>query len=175
METEGQPPQGLRCPNGHEVEPGVRFCPECGAAVGEAAAGAASPSAKRNLVPWLVGADVVVVAAFAAFLLLGGGHRVEGSFSMFGSDCQRSGGHDDIGPGTSVTIRNESGSTIGTGSLGAGEGVSGGCAYPFAIDGVPDAKFYRVEVSHGGEVEYSLAEMESNEWTVIVSLEYAGS
>ena len=68
-----------------------------------------------------------------------------------------------------VTIRNESGSTIATGSLGAGRG-DGGCNYAFAINGVPDAKFYRVEVSHGGEVEYSLAEMESNEWIVIVSL-----
>ena len=24
-------PQTLLCPNGHEVQPGVRFCPECGA------------------------------------------------------------------------------------------------------------------------------------------------
>ena len=172
METEGQPPLGLRCPNGHEVQLGVRFCPECGAVVGEAAPVAASPSVKRNLAPWLVAATTTT-ALVAAFLLLGGGHRVKGSFSLPGSDCHGSGGYDDIGPGTSVTIRNESGSTIGTGSLAAGVGDGGGCAYPFAINGVPDAKLYRVEVSRGGEVEYSLAEMESNEWTVIVSLEYA--
>jgi hypothetical protein len=125
---------------------------------------------RRNLVPWLVGGAILSVALVAGILLLVGGHRVEGSFSIPRSDCQGSGGDDDIGPGTSVIIRNESGSTIGTGSLGAGVGGGGGCAYPFAMNGVPDAKFYRVEVSHGGEVEYSLAEMESNEWTVIVSL-----
>lgn len=119
--------------------------------------------------PWLVGGAILSVAIVAAFLLLVGGHRVEGSFSMPRSDCQGSGGHDDIGPGTMVTIRNESGSTIATGSLGAGRG-DGGCNYAFAINGVPDAKFYRIEVSHGGEVEYSLAEMESDEWIVIVSL-----
>ncbi|MGH2679934.1 MAG: hypothetical protein ACRDG8_05545 [Actinomycetota bacterium] len=120
--------------------------------------------------PWLAGGAILGVAIVAGVLLLVGGHRVEGSFSLPRSDCQGSGGDDDIGPGTTVTIRSESGSTIATGSLGAGEGVSGGCVYPFAIHGVPDAEFYRVEVSRGGEVEYSLAEVESNEWTVTVSL-----
>jgi hypothetical protein len=125
---------------------------------------------RRNFVPWLAGGAILSMAIVAGALLLVGGHRVEGSFSLPRRDCQSSGGGEDIGPGTSVTIRNESGSNIGTGSLGAGVGASGGCAYPFAINGVPDAKFYRVEVSHGGEAEYSLAEMESNGWTVIVSL-----
>jgi hypothetical protein len=112
---------------------------------------------KKNLVPWLAGGAILSVAIVAGVLLLVDGHRVEGSFSVPRSDCQGSGDDEDIGPGTSVTIRNESGSTIATGSLEAGVGASGGCAYLFAVNGVPDAKLYRVEVSDGGEVEYSLA------------------
>jgi hypothetical protein len=180
----------LLCPNGHEVQAGVRFCPECGAAI-SAAEGAAIPASPegtatpapgkpRNMIPWLAAGAVVVAAVVAAVLLVGGGQTITGEFALFdselGSDCQGSGGYSDIGPGASVTVRNEKGETIGTSNLGSGEHISGfGCTYDFTVDGVPNAKFYRIEVSHRGEVEYSRAEIEAADWNVNLSLGDAGS
>jgi hypothetical protein len=172
-------PEALTCPNGHPVQPGVRFCPECGAAVGEAAA--TPQPAQRNLIPWAIGgAAVLFLIVVGVVFLGGGGHKVEGTFALFdpevGSDCHGSGGYDDIRPGAAVTIRNESGNTIASGDLEEGEHFEGtGCEYPFTIDDVPNAEFYRIQVSHRGEVEFSHAEMEDNDWTVSLSLGDEGS
>jgi hypothetical protein len=142
---------------------------------------AATAPRSRNIVPWIVGgAALLVLIVVGVLLLAGGGNTIEGSFSLLdselGSDCQGSGGYSDIGPGTSVTVRNETGDTIGTGDLGEGDFAEGfGCDYPFTVEDVPNAKFYRVEVSHRGEVEYSHAEMEANDWEVSVSLGDVGS
>jgi hypothetical protein len=120
---------------------------------------------------------VVVGLAVAAFFLIGRGEgqTITGTFGLFDpevpSSCIGSGGYDDIRDGTSVTVRSETGETLATGRLGAGEYIDGvGCTYPITVEGVGDAEFYRVEVSHRGEVEYSRSELEANDWSVDVSL-----
>jgi hypothetical protein len=160
------------CPNGHQVPPGAQFCPECGAAIGAEAAG--EDRGRRASSPYtpgvIIGGVLLTAVGLTLIFTLGdGGHTIDGSFSLFdkdvGSDCQGSAGYNDIGPGASVTVRNESGETIGTANLSNGDYVSGvGCDYTFTVEDVPDAKFYRIEVSHRGEVEYSFRQMEATDW-----------
>jgi hypothetical protein len=78
------------------------------------------------------------------------------------------GGYSDIKPGASVVVTNESGTTIAVGSLGpatatiSGTGrnaVGDSCDFTFAIPDVPDAKFYGVQVSHRGVVQFSPSEL----------------
>jgi hypothetical protein len=181
----------MLCPNGHEVEPGQRYCPACGAAVsgatpppppapGSSAEDASSQAEPRRSHPWVLPAvlasGVVLVAVVAIVVLTSGGasHTINGSFSLLdpevGAACVGSSGYDDIGPGTTVTVRNEEGETIGTGRLSEGVHAEGfGCDYTFSVE-VPKAQFYRVEVSHRGELEYSASEMEENNWEVATSL-----
>lgn len=101
-------------------------------------------------------------------------HVINGTFQLLDEDvsrsCVGSSGYDDIRPGTSVTVRNETGETIATTELGSGEFFDGvGCEYDFQV-GVPDASFYRIEVSHRGDVEFSKAELEADEWEASLSL-----
>jgi hypothetical protein len=107
-----------------------------------------------------------------------------GTFKV-GDECFGEGGSSDINEGADVTVRNEAGETIALGSLGLGhleEAFPGGsdrdkygafglaCVFPLEVNGVPDARFYSVEVSHRGETSYSRDEMEANSWTVELSL-----
>lgn len=175
------------CRNGHTIPEGSRFCPECGAPTmsgwDPAAPGTAQAQTEvqKDLPPWRLRSSVLVVVGIvlviivgAVYFLRGGGHTITGTMTLLSSDlsdsCQGSGGYDDIRPGTAVTVRNGEGETIATGRLGEGtlHGVIG-CTYPFEID-VPDEDFYRVEVSHRGELEFSRDEMEQNDWTVDASL-----
>jgi hypothetical protein len=177
------------CRNGHTIPEGSRFCPECGAPTTSGwdpgppgstqtyADAEESPPKQTSRVPiaTLVVIGIAVLLIVGAVLFFrGGGHTITGTMTLISSDlsdsCQGSGGYDDIGPGTAVTVRNGEGETIGTGRLGEGtlHGVIG-CTYPFEID-VPDEDFYRVEVSHRGELEFSKDEMEQNDWTVDASL-----
>ena len=84
--------------------------------------------------------------------------------------CVGTGGYDDISAGASVTVRDGNGKTLATSELGSGDALSGvGCTYEFTVD-VPDADFYRVEVSHRGELEFSRGELEQAGWEVHASL-----
>jgi hypothetical protein len=131
----------------------------------------------RSMLPFIVGGVLVVVAVVGIVFMTtrGGGQTITGTFSLYdsdvSSDCSGSGGYDDIQPGAAVTVRNQTGETIATGNIGSGEYFeSVGCEYDFSVEGVPDAAFYRIEVSHRGEVEFSRAEMESQDWKVQLSL-----
>jgi hypothetical protein len=200
------------CPNGHTVEAGQRFCPECGAAVqvdetpsspdsaadvptetttaqpaqghgsdSEPATAAAPPrleaKASNRTVLLIVGSVVILGAIGLAFVLLGGGskHELHGTMELIDSDtasngCIGTGGYDDIAPGAAVTVRNGDGETLATGRLGEGEAVASfGCTYTFIID-IPDSDFYRIEVTHRGELEFSKSELEANNWEVSASL-----
>lgn len=188
------------CVNGHELAEGAKFCPECGAHVAQDAENQTPPpppvssatqayafapaqpeplsgSDRKKMLPWLVGGAALLIAAVVVVLVVsgGGGQTITGSISLFdpdvGSDCTGSSGYDDIRSGASITIRNETGETLATGNLGAGEFFDGvGCDYPFTVEDVPDADFYRIEVTHRGEVEFSRAEMEQNDWEASLSL-----
>jgi hypothetical protein len=87
--------------------------------------------------------------------------------------CAGSGGYDDIEAGLGVVVRNEDGTTIGTGEL-TQEGLDDPgseteCTFAFSID-VPEAEFYSIEVGSRGELTYSAAEMEDQGWRVSFEL-----
>ncbi len=125
----------------------------------------------------VVGLGVVVAVALVVGLVLRGGstHQLRGTLLLFDSDtvendCVGTGGYNDISAGAAVTVRNGSGDTLATGQLGNGEAIQGvGCTYKFVTE-VPDSEFYRVEVTHRGELEYSKAEMEQQDWKVEATL-----
>lgn len=87
-----------------------------------------------------------------------------GVFDYIGNPCIGTGGASDIGPGTSVTVQNGSGSIIGTASLG-GSSVSGGVCYFTVAVPVPQTNFYVVKIGSGhGSQTYSLAQLEGDGW-----------
>jgi len=149
-----------------------------GATSGEQTAGGWWSSTRNR---WLagLGAALVVIVVAAVLLTSGGGgsHTVNGTFSLLdndtaSSDCHGQGGFGDIDQGTTVTVKNESGTILGSGALSAGKADSLGftCTYKFAINGVGDAKFYAIEVSHRGSVSYSASKMDSLNWRPALSL-----
>lgn len=83
--------------------------------------------------------------------------------------CHGTGGYSDIGAGAPVTVADEAGTVIATGSLDGGAVQTGECFFTFTI-AVPDADFYRIEVSHRGEMTYSRQQMEDNGWMIFLTL-----
>jgi hypothetical protein len=87
-----------------------------------------------------------------------------GVFDYIGNPCLGTGAASDIGPGTSVTVQNGSGSIVGTTSLGNGN-VSGGVCYFNASVPVSQTNFYQVKIGSGhGSQTYSLAQLEQDSW-----------
>ncbi|MET9603575.1 hypothetical protein ABZZ17_00770 [Streptomyces sp. NPDC006512] len=127
-------------------------------------------AARRWVLP--VGTGVLGFLAGAAFVWSlpwgGGGSAAEKTFtltgkmalsdsdgflSLSGGGCAGKGGYKDIRAGASVTVYDDAGKVVATGSLGAGarEGLT--CDFPVTVTGVPTgARFYQVEVSHRGKV-----------------------
>ena len=103
---------------------------------------------------------------------------VNGEFTLFAntdgpaSNCYGTGGFSDIAQGLAVTVRNESGTILGTSRLGAGSrNVSGNrCEFTFVVRGIPKSAFYSVEVGRRGELTYSHSEMVQKSWRVTASL-----
>jgi hypothetical protein len=87
------------------------------------------------------------------------------------SGCSGKDGYSDLAPGAPVTVKDESGKLIGTGSLDAGKAGQGvRCTWKFSIDNLPDAKFYQVEVSHRGELNFSKADLDKAGWKVFATV-----
>jgi hypothetical protein len=87
--------------------------------------------------------------------------------------CAGAGGFDDIRTGLGVVVRNEDGTTIGSGSL-TQEGIDDAgsedhCVFAFSVE-VPAAEFYSIEVGNRGELTFSAAEMEEQDWRVSFEL-----
>lgn len=87
-------------------------------------------------------------------------------------DCKKSayGGYSDIGPGASVTVKDEAGAIIAIGKLEDGtavESFSGfgethfACLYEFSIPDVAISDFYSIEVTHRGDVNFTRGDVES--------------
>jgi hypothetical protein len=107
-----------------------------------------------------------------------GGHDLNGTITIIGSfttsssnGCYGTGGYADISAGAAVTVSDESGKILGTSQLEAGK-TSGqaSCVFAFKVTGLPDANFYRVEVSHRGQVVYSKSDLDKSGWKVDLSL-----
>ena len=80
-------------------------------------------------------------------------------------------GYSDIAPGTTVTVKNQSETIIGTGSLGAANSDTSRstCSFPFTVSGLPDATFYVVTISHRGDQTYQRADLDAKTGTSPVS------
>lgn len=105
------------------------------------------------------------------------GHTLTGGLTLNDSDtaangCTGTGGYSDITSGASVTVENQSGTVIGTGTIGPGTSGTelGSCVYTFSVPGLPDESFYQVEVSHRGFVSYSKADIVADRWIIEVTL-----
>jgi hypothetical protein len=72
------------------------------------------------------------------------------------SGCIGQGGYSDIGPGTPVTLKDETGTIIASDALSTGTELSGGCQWLIFMEDVPtDREFYVAEVGDRGEISYS--------------------
>lgn len=178
---------------------GMRFCANCGAAIGAGArrhgdieVGAVEPGgrvtvSRKGIITVTVIAVAVVGIAAAAWALVGRAtedtHTIKGDMTLIDSDrfrrydvgdaCSGSGGYGDIDEGTTVSVKDQKGTLIGSGRLGPGKiegSVLKTCVFPFEVTGVKDAQFFQVEVSRRGGLSYSKSEMEKNGWTVHASL-----
>ena len=141
---------------------------------------------RRGIITVTVLAVLVVGVAVAGWALVGRAtestHTITGDMTLVdldeflylddGDSCSGSGGYGDIDAGTTVNVKDQSGTLIGSGSLGPGKATSklSACVFPFEIEGVKDAKFFQVEVSRRGGLSYSKADMEGMDWTVHASL-----
>ena len=80
------------------------------------------------------------------------------------------GGYDDIRAGTQVTVTDEGGTLIGTGQLTGGRLSLSACRFTYRITDLPEARFYKIEVSHRGGVTHSFSELTSQDWRVASKL-----
>jgi hypothetical protein len=70
--------------------------------------------------------------------------------------CAGKGGYSDLGPGTAVTVADESGTLLAKGTVDSSLGENTWCVFDFNIKDVPaGAKFYKVQISHRGEMSYT--------------------
>lgn len=133
------------------------------------------------LITGLAGLAVGAGAVGLAWGLSGGGSSAPASFTLRGTmtltgdnvpsgdtseDCTGYEGYDDITAGASVTVYDSAGAVVATGALGTGRPDSAACVFPVKVPGVPGgSKFYRVEVSHRGQVTVTAADAKAGEFT----------
>jgi hypothetical protein len=133
---------------------------------------------------------VIAVAAAAALIAVGAvalfavrsteRHTIHGTFDLHdpdtyatardGSSCSGEDGFSDIDDGANVQVENEKSTVIATGALSGGIVSGDDCVFTLEVDGVPRASFYRVSVTHRGEISYSRSEMQSRGWRVSLTL-----
>lgn len=118
-----------------------------------------------------VGIPVVVVVIVAAAVaipiaLQPGSMTVRGEISVSNTNGEADAcaipGYEDVREGANVTVTDASHKTIALGSLGAGhsDGFQLSCIYRFVVTDVPAGlKFYGVEVSHRGSLQYTDAQL----------------
>jgi hypothetical protein len=108
-------------------------------------------------------------------------HTMTGTFLVIlpesppdGQSCYVPSGWGGESPGDEVVVANQSGTTIGTGSLeggvGAGSGVLTGCSFNFSVASLPTTSFYTVTVDNIPSDPESLSTLESDDWTVSLSI-----
>ncbi|AXJ10862.1 hypothetical protein CFN17_15520 [Arthrobacter sp. PM3] len=77
-----------------------------------------------------------------------------------GGECKGYRGYADIATGAQVVITAD-GKTVGKGELGEGKYKGGWCEFPFTVSDIKaDSKFFSVQVSHRGTIEYTREELE---------------
>jgi hypothetical protein len=94
-----------------------------------------------------------------------------------GGACSTEGAYSDIKVGTDVSVRDDTDKVVGAGSLAAGTlgfMAAAVCFFAFTVEGVPDAKFYTVEVGHRGKLTFSAADLEAKHWVADMTIDGAG-
>lgn len=122
-------------------------------------------------------------ALLALFLAVGCGpsqarHTLSGTLTLPWGQCitesagsgtlTGTGGYSDIAVGTSVVVKDQSGTVLATGHLSFKSG--NGCHWNLKVTDIPDASFYQVEVSHRGAITYSRADLDKANWEINLSL-----
>ena len=94
-----------------------------------------------------------------------------------GSACTGQGQYADIQAGAPVTITDADGGVIGVSHLGTGHrrltgdvAAGGACDFEFVVGGISEAEAYGIRFERRGTLQYSLAEMQQQRWTVRVEL-----
>ena len=76
-----------------------------------------------------------------------------------GYSCAGDRNDNDIGPGATVTVADETGKLIAKGEIQSSYGQQGSCLFLFRVNDVPGGeKFYRVQVAQRGDTSYTEAE-----------------
>ena len=79
--------------------------------------------------------------------------------TTFDSGCSGSGGYSDIGPGTTVVVKNDLGNSLASTTLGAGSGNSVVCEFEFGFTVTEGEDDYIVSVSHRGESHHTWTQL----------------
>lgn len=88
-------------------------------------------------------------------------------FTFGNSSCEGDGGYSDIGSGTPVTLKDETGRLVGSDTLYPNTPSSGQCTWTIRMDDVPsDLEFYVAEVGSRGEISYSRDQLVSENFTI---------
>jgi len=86
------------------------------------------------------------------------------------SGCEGIGGYSDIRSGTGVTLKDGGGKVLATSFLDSVSGTSNSCVFKVSLASVPEVPFYTVEISHRGQLSYSLADMKTQDWSLDLTL-----
>lgn len=85
------------------------------------------------------------------------------NFTSTDGNCNGTGGYTDLAAGTSITVYDNTGAVISVGNLSAGSDTGDACIFAWSIPNVPKSNFYKVEISHRGQLTYSYAQATSGE------------
>jgi hypothetical protein len=72
--------------------------------------------------------------------------------------------------GAGVTLKDGDGKVLATSFLGSGSGTQNSCTFTFNLLNIPEVPFYTVEVSHRGQLSYSLSDLKAQGWILSLSL-----
>ncbi|GAC1375843.1 MAG: hypothetical protein NVSMB32_18620 [Actinomycetota bacterium] len=101
------------------------------------------------------------------------GQTLTGTFTLTSAriqedPCKSPPGYEDVAAGAAVTVKHESGATVGTGVLKAGTAdiAKRSCVYPFTVTGLPKATTYFIGVAKRGAISYSAADLAAKGYKV---------
>lgn len=103
----------------------------------------------------------------AATFTLTGTMEVSGvrNWHPVSTQCEGTGGFDDITEGTGVTVYSGNGTVVGTGRLTNGVVFGVRCSFSVVVEKVPvGADFFQVEVSHRGKLTLSAADAKAGKF-----------
>lgn len=108
-------------------------------------------------------------------------HDITGSLSLHdtttfssmqnGDACEGSGGYSDITQGAQAVASDSNGTVLALSQLNAGQADgNGNCVFSFTIPSVPYSNFYKFQVSHRGELDYSYQQISANNFSISTTL-----